>query len=99
MRSAVSVARQSRGGMTVDPTPAEGLTFVFGPYTLDPRTKRLLREGRVVPLTTKAFDTLEVLVRAAGQTVSKEELLKQVWPGTFVEEANLWPRGRVRAAR
>jgi DNA-binding winged helix-turn-helix (wHTH) protein/Tol biopolymer transport system component len=75
--------------MTADPSSIVRVRFVFGPYTLDTRAKRLFREGTVVPLTTKAFDTLEVLLRASGQTVSKDELLRQVWPGTFVQEDTL----------
>ncbi len=69
--------------------PDDAGTLAFGAYTLDTRTRRLWREGIPVPLTTKAFDTLEVLVRAAGQTVSKEQLLSAVWPDTFVQEDTL----------
>jgi DNA-binding winged helix-turn-helix (wHTH) protein len=43
----------------------------------------------IVPLTAKAFDTLEVLVRSAGHTVTKDEFFKQVWPDTFVQEDTL----------
>lgn len=61
----------------------------FGPYVLDRQARRLLRGDDFVPLTVKAFDTLDVLVRSAGRTVSKDELLKLVWPGTFVQEETL----------
>ena len=87
LRMAASDA--SSTGVILDSRRIDGVTFVFGAYRLDTRTKRLLRGDAVVPLTTKAFDTLEVLVRAAGQTVSKDDLLKQVWPGTFVQEDTL----------
>lgn len=49
----------------------------------------LLRDGQVIPLTNKAFETLLILVRNSGQVVKKEELIKEIWPDTFVEETNL----------
>ena len=42
-----------------------------------------------MPLQLKAFETLLVLVRNGEQVVLKEELMKAVWPDTFVEEGNL----------
>lgn len=69
--------------------PPPAVAYVFGPYRLDPHARRLRRADNTVPLTSKAFDTLELLVRSAGRTVSKDELLKQVWPGTFVQEETL----------
>jgi DNA-binding winged helix-turn-helix (wHTH) protein len=69
--------------------PNEDVVFVFGPFTLDPRTRRLLRGGTTVPLTTKAFDTLEALVQSAGRTLTKDALLKQIWRDTFVQEDTL----------
>ena len=49
----------------------------------------LLREGKPVPLTPKVFDTLLILVENSGQIVEKEELMRRLWPNTFVEEGNL----------
>ena len=43
----------------------------------------------VVPLTPKAFDTLLALVEQSGHVLAKEELMKRVWPDSFVEENNL----------
>jgi DNA-binding winged helix-turn-helix (wHTH) protein/TolB-like protein len=63
--------------------------FVFGPFRLDPPERLLLRERQPIPLPPKAFDLLVVLVSHAGHLVTKEQLLQDVWPGTFVEEANL----------
>ena len=65
------------------------LVFVFGPFTLDPDARRLVRGDKVVPLTAKAFDTLEALVESAGRTVTKDALLKQVWRDTFVQDDTL----------
>lgn len=63
--------------------------YDFGPYRLDVLGHILLREGDPVALTPKAFDTLVVLVGNSGRVVDKDELLKTVWPETFVEEATL----------
>lgn len=63
--------------------------YEFGPYRLDSRARVLLRDGEIVRLTPKVLDTLLVLVRNAGNPVTKEELLQAVWPDTFVEESNL----------
>ena len=49
----------------------------------------LTRAGETISLTLKATEILMLLVRNAGQLVEKDELLKEVWPDTFVEEANL----------
>ncbi len=63
--------------------------YGFGPFQVDPRERVLLCDGRPLSLTPKAFDTLLVLVENHGHIVEKEELLKLVWPDTFVEEATL----------
>ncbi|MDQ3650434.1 MAG: winged helix-turn-helix domain-containing protein [Acidobacteriota bacterium] len=64
-------------------------SFAFGPFLLDADEQVLLREGRAVPLPPKAFDTLLVLVGHSGHILMKDELMKQVWPETYVEENNL----------
>src|SRR5262244_3010497 len=63
--------------------------YEFGPFRLDVGEHLLLRDGGAVPLTPKAFDLLLALVERHGHLLEKEELLKKVWPDTFVEEANL----------
>jgi Tol biopolymer transport system component/DNA-binding winged helix-turn-helix (wHTH) protein len=63
--------------------------YEFGPFRLDTAEHLLLRDGKAVPLTPKAFDLLIALVERHGHLVEKDELLKKVWPDTFVEEANL----------
>lgn len=64
--------------------------FAFGPFVLDPVAHDLLRDGQSVPLTPKAFDILLVLVQNHGRLLDKEELIRAVWPNTFVEEGNLY---------
>jgi DNA-binding winged helix-turn-helix (wHTH) protein len=63
--------------------------YEFGPFRLDPAERVLLRDGNPVSLPPKAFDFLVVMVERAGRLVTKEDLLNEVWQGTFVEEANL----------
>jgi DNA-binding winged helix-turn-helix (wHTH) protein/tetratricopeptide (TPR) repeat protein len=65
------------------------LLYECGPFVLDPLNHLLSRDGSPLPLPPKAFDTLLVLVQHGGNLVEKEELLKAVWPDTFVEENNL----------
>ena len=63
--------------------------YEFGPFRVDPEKETLLRAGENVPLTPKTFQILLVLVRNSKEVVTKDDLMKTVWPDTFVEEANL----------
>jgi eukaryotic-like serine/threonine-protein kinase len=63
--------------------------YEFGPFRLDTAEHLLLRDGETVPLPPKAFDLLLVLIEHHGHLLEKDELLKAVWPDTFVEEGNL----------
>lgn len=63
--------------------------YLFGPFRLDTHARLLFCNGDVVPLTPKVVDTLVALVEKQGKVVEKEELLRAVWPDTFVEESNL----------
>lgn len=63
--------------------------YEFGPFRLDARKRRLLREGEPISLAPKAFDTLLVLVEHTGRTIEKDDLMEAVWPGVVVEENNL----------
>jgi Tol biopolymer transport system component/DNA-binding winged helix-turn-helix (wHTH) protein len=63
--------------------------YEFGPFRINVAERLLLREGEAVPLTPKAFETLLLLVESCGHTVEKDELMRRLWPDTFVEEANL----------
>jgi TolB-like protein/DNA-binding winged helix-turn-helix (wHTH) protein/Tfp pilus assembly protein PilF len=63
--------------------------YEFGPFRLD-RGKRLLwRDGEVVSLSPKAFDTLLALIEKRGELLDKDTLMQTLWPDSFVEEANL----------
>ncbi len=63
--------------------------YEFGPFRVDATERRLLRDDQHVPLQPKAFNTLLALVSNSGHLLTKEELLKAVWPDAFVEENNL----------
>src|SRR6202040_3604324 len=69
-------------------TPVKHL-YEFGTFQLDPPERLLLCDGQPIPMPPKAFDLLVVLVERSGHLVEKDELLKAVWPGSFVEEGNL----------
>ena len=64
-------------------------SYEFGPFLVDARERQLLRDGKPVPLTPKVFDVLLVLAQNSGHILSKDELMKLVWPDTAVEEGNL----------
>jgi len=68
-------------------TPADVLRF--GPFRLDPAKRVLWRGDEVVPLAPRALDLLVALAEQQGDVVPKQTLMDRVWPGTFVEEANL----------
>jgi DNA-binding winged helix-turn-helix (wHTH) protein/TolB-like protein/Tfp pilus assembly protein PilF len=69
-------------------TPVTHL-YEFGPFQLDPPERLLLCDGQSVPMPPRAFDLLVFLVERRGHLVEKEELLRTVWRGSFVEEGNL----------
>src|ERR1700730_3131268 len=64
--------------------------FAFAGYCLDPRRRLLFGpDGRNVPLTARAFDTLLYLVEHPNQLIDRESLMKAVWPDLVVEDNNL----------
>ena len=63
--------------------------FRFGPFELNTGERILTRDGEVVPLTRKAFETLSLLVQNSGHVLQKEEMMQSIWPDSFVEEATL----------
>ncbi|MGH9616047.1 MAG: winged helix-turn-helix domain-containing protein [Acidobacteriaceae bacterium] len=68
---------------------ADDHQWSFGPFRLDGSRRILYRDDRLVRLSPKAADVLVVLIENHGQIVEKDELMKAVWPDTFVEETNL----------
>src|SRR5258705_12889696 len=64
-------------------------TYEFDEFRLDVAKRQLLREGEVVPLYSKGFDLLLLLVESNGRDLSKDEILETIWPGQILEESNL----------
>src|SRR5579859_806398 len=63
--------------------------YEFGPFRVDTRECLLLRDGKVIALTPKAFETLLVFLQNAGRLLPKEELMERIWQDRYVEEVNL----------
>lgn len=64
-------------------------TYLFGDYRLDSHHRRLWHHDTPVLLAPKALDLLHAFVQRPNQLITKEDLLRAVWPDSFVEEANL----------
>jgi DNA-binding winged helix-turn-helix (wHTH) protein len=64
-------------------------TYLFGPFRLIRAQRLLLDEDRPVHLGSRALDILNVLIQAAGETVSNSEIMARAWPATIVEESSL----------
>jgi TolB-like protein/Tfp pilus assembly protein PilF len=70
--------------------PAQTYIYEFDDFRVDPRRRLLLGgEGRPLPLTPKAFDTLVYLVQHTDVVLGKEMLMRAIWADTAVEENNL----------
>lgn len=63
--------------------------YRFDEFQVDPVRRLLLRDGETVPITPKALAILVVLLENQGKVVAKEELIRQVWGGGYVSDANL----------
>ena len=64
-------------------------TYRFDRFELRPATRELLIDGQATELGSRAFDVLVVLLERHERLVTKDELLKLVWPGLVVEENNV----------
>jgi serine/threonine-protein kinase len=69
--------------------PQRKVVYEFDGFRVDPTNRLLLRDGRAVPLTAKTFDLLLLFVESNGRLLEKEEVMRRVWPQSFVEEGNL----------
>lgn len=63
--------------------------YAFGEFRLDPQNRTLRLGEEPIALTPKAFEVLLLLIQHSGQVVSKDELMRAIWPDSFVEESNL----------
>jgi len=69
--------------------PGPSAALEFGRYRLLLQERRLFADGVPVELGTRAFELLLVLLESDGSLVTKDELLRRVWPGVVVAEDNL----------
>jgi TolB-like protein/DNA-binding winged helix-turn-helix (wHTH) protein/Tfp pilus assembly protein PilF len=64
-------------------------SYAFGEFCLDAKNRVLRLGEKPIALTPKAFEVLLLLIQQSGQVVSKDELMRTIWPDSFVEESNL----------
>ncbi len=89
-KTALPVVLVQRFDLRITPMPAKAPTsHRFGSVEVRPTERRILVEGKPATLGGRAFDLLQALIERHDRTVSKDELLKLVWPGAVVEEANI----------
>src|SRR5215470_13569246 len=81
----------------MDPASEALASFEFGRFRILPQRREVLADGRPMELGGRAFDVLVVLIEANGAVVSKDELIRRVWPGRIVEDNNL--HAQVKALR
>src|SRR5437588_10072127 len=67
-------------------TPA---IIAFGRFRVLPHRRELLADGQPIKLGGRAFDVLITLLEGRGSVVSREELIRRVWPNRVVGEKNL----------
>jgi DNA-binding winged helix-turn-helix (wHTH) protein len=68
---------------------AADATLEFGRFRVLLRRRQLFADGMPIELGTRALDLLLVLLEADGSLVTKDELMRHVWPGIVVAEENL----------
>lgn len=73
----------------VDDAMTDAGKVAIGQFRLDPDARILLREGKRVPIGSRALEILCVLAAAKGKVVSKDDIMTLVWPGAIVEENTL----------
>src|ERR1700749_1013646 len=75
--------------MATSANPKAKQLYEFGPFRVDPEKELLFRDDETISLAPKVFQVLLVLISRKKEVVTKDDLLRSVWPDTFVEEANL----------
>src|SRR4051812_7487921 len=88
-QSGMDPAAPSLSDVHVESSASVPQSYLFGPFRIDLPARHLLKDGAVVPMTAKVFDTLLVLVKNHERAVGKEELIHAVWPNTFVSDDSL----------
>jgi DNA-binding response OmpR family regulator len=85
----IEVRKQESSGGRETLAPSIEHPYRFGRYYAVPSARQLFRDGRQVDLGSRAFDLLIVLLRSRGTLITKDEIIKQVWHSTAVDEGNL----------
>jgi non-specific serine/threonine protein kinase len=65
------------------------LVYVSGQWQIDLGRRELLSNGVAVPIGTRAFEIVEVLVQSASELVTKNDIMDRIWPGGMVGENTL----------
>jgi predicted ATPase/DNA-binding winged helix-turn-helix (wHTH) protein len=65
------------------------LVYEAGSWVIDTVRRELRARGAPVPLGARTFEILETLAKSAGELVTKDELLAQIWPGAIIGENTL----------
>ena len=63
--------------------------YKLGDYEIDVLRRQIRLNGEVVPIQQKPFEVLLALIARAGEVISKDELMREIWQEAFVEESNL----------
>jgi serine/threonine-protein kinase len=74
--------------VTGEPRPRPG-SISFGPFSFDPKSRLLSRDGTEVPLPPRVLGVLELLLERAGEIVARQELIDKVWKDAFVTDTSL----------
>ncbi len=61
----------------------------WGRFHVSRRRRELRIDGKPIAVNTRGFDILTALIDAGGTLVTKDELLRRIWPNTVVEENTL----------
>jgi predicted ATPase/DNA-binding winged helix-turn-helix (wHTH) protein len=71
------------------PGASQNLIYTCGPWEVDLGRRELRSRGTPVALGNRAFEIVEVLARAGGQLVTKDDLMARIWPGAIVGDNTL----------
>jgi len=73
---------QSTGETLISGVTPQGQIQVahFGQFEVDVASNKLKKEGIRLPLRTKSFELLTLLLQRPGEIITREELRQQLWP-------------------
>src|ERR1051325_628374 len=67
----------------------QGAGYYFDDFFVDVANRQLRRQSEPLPLNSKYFDVLLLLVSECGQLVEKQRIFDEIWKGVFVTDAAL----------